>query len=341
MQLRTDYLGLELKNPLVAAASPVSRSLGGIRQLEDAGVGAIVLPSLFEEQIIREEEFMEASLAAGADSNPEATTYQPTADTEHAGVADYLRTITAAKRAVDIPVIASLNGVSSGGWMRYAALMEEAGADALELNLYYIPTDLDQSGLELENCYLQAIHTVLSQIKIPLAVKVGPYFSSFPNMAHRIAATGASGLVIFNRFYQPDFDLDTQEVVPSLAYSRSEDLRLPLRWTAILYGKIPIDIAITTGVHTSGDLIKSIMAGATVAMMASELLQNGLGRVAQILDQTEFWMSEHEYETVKQMRGSMSQRNVADPSTFERSNYMKVLHSFKHEVYGSAAGGAR
>ena len=331
MQLKTDYLGIDLKNPVVASASPISRTLAGIRQLEDAGVGAIVLPSLFEEQIVQEEQFLDASLNAGSESYAEATTYFPQTDIEPSGVAEYLRTISAATRAVDVPVIASLNGISAGGWMRYAALMEEAGADALELNLYYIPTDLDQVGLDLENCYLQAINTVLSQIKIPLAVKVGPFFSSFPNMAHRIAATGARGLVMFNRFYQPDFDLDAQEVVPSLAYSRSEDLRLPLRWAAILYGKLPIDIAITTGVHTSADLLKSIMAGANVAMIASELLQHGLGRVSELLDGVEEWMEEHEYSSVVQMRGCMSQRNVADPSSFERSNYMKVLHSFKYD----------
>jgi dihydroorotate dehydrogenase (fumarate) len=245
------------------------------------------------------------------------------------GPEEYLRTIARAKRAVKVPVIASLNGSTTGGWTRHARLIEDAGADALELNLYYLPTDADRTGAEIEARYLDVVRAVVGYVKIPVAVKIGPFLSSLPNFARQVQEAGAAGLVLFNRFYQPDIDLEELEVVPGLTLSRSEDLRLPLRWTAILSGRIGLDLAITTGVHTHYDVLKAVMAGANVAMMASELLEHGLGRVGNVLVDIEHWMQVHEYESIGQMRGSMSQKNVADPGVFERANYMKVLYSFR------------
>jgi dihydroorotate dehydrogenase (fumarate) len=332
--LTTSYLGLPLKNPIVASASPLSRDREGIRRLEDAGAAAVVLPSLFEEQITQESRELDHFLSYGADSFAEALSYFPEMESYNTGPEGYLDLIRQAKEAVEIPVIASLNGVSRGGWTHYARLMEQAGADALELNIYYIATDPTLSSAIVERMYVDVVREVRASLQIQLAVKVGPYFSSMAHMAGSLAAAGADALVLFNRFYQPDFDLQSLEVVPHLVLSTSNELRLPLRWVAILYGRIPVDFAITSGVHTHEDLLKAMMAGANVAMLASELLEHGVGRIGEILQEMAGWMETNEYESVAQMRGSMSQRHVAEPAAFERANYMKVLNSFRPDPTG-------
>jgi dihydroorotate dehydrogenase (fumarate) len=332
--LSTSYLGLILKNPTVSAASPLAHDLDGIRRLEDAGAAAVVLPSLFEEQINEESRQIDHFLTYGTESFAEALSYFPEMESYNTGPEGYLNLISQAKQAVDIPVIASLNGVSRGGWTHYARLLEQAGADALELNIYYIPTDPGMPATAVEQMYVDVVRDVRATILIQLGVKIGPYFSSMAHMAARLATAGADGLVLFNRFYQPDFDLQNLEVVPHLVLSNSNELRLPLRWVAILYGCVPVDFAITSGVHTSEDVLKAVMAGANVAMMASELLANGVGRIRVILDEMRQWMEEYEYQSVSQMRGSMSQRHVSEPAAFERANYMKTLHSFRPDPTG-------
>jgi dihydroorotate dehydrogenase (fumarate) len=290
--------------------------------------------SLFEEQIVGESHLLDHFLSFGTDSFAEALDYFPEMDSYNVGPHGYLELISKAKKAVNVPITGSLNGVSTGGWVEYARMIEEAGADALELNIYYIPTDPGISGAEVEQMYLDVVRDVKASIHIPLAVKLGPFFSSFANMATRFAHEGADGLVIFNRFYQPDFDLERLEVVPNLQLSSSWEMRLPLRWVSILYGRVPVDFAITRGVHTYEDVLKGIMAGAKVTMMASELLRNGTGRIGAIVQELTHWLEEHEYESVKQAQGSMSQKNVAEPAAFERANYMKVLQSWKFDPTG-------
>lgn len=334
MDLTTTFMGMTLKHPIVPSASPLSSTLDGIRRLEDAGASAVVMASLFEEQIMAESKALDHYLSYGTESYPEALNYFPSMASYNVGPEGYLRLISKAKEAVDIPVIASLNGVSSGGWIEYARYMEEAGADGLELNIYYIPTDVALSGTEVREMYLNVVRDVKASVHIPLAVKVGPYFSAFANMAGLLHEAGASALVMFNRFYQPDFDLETLEVVPNLVLSSSHEMRLPLRWVAILYGQVAADLAITSGVHTYTDVLKGLMAGANVTMMASELLRNGPQRIGQIVAEVQQWMEVHEYESVTQMRGSMSQRNVAEPAAFERANYMKVLESWRQDPTG-------
>jgi len=329
MDLSTTYLGLKLKNPLVPSASPLSQTLDGIRRLEDAGAAAIVLYSLFEEEIEGKSHLLDHYLNAGTESFAEALSYFPDMARYNVGPDAYLRHLNNAKKAVDIPIIGSLNGVSTGGWVRYARYIEEAGADALELNIYYVPTELHTSAISVEERYLDVVRAVKDQVSIPVAVKVGPYFSSFANMAFRLAKAGADGLVLFNRFYQPDFDLEQLRVTPNLVLSTSQELRLPLRWLAILYGRVPVDLALTTGVHTDEDVLKGLMAGAKVTMMASELLHNGIKRIDEILSGVETWMEEHEYESVAQMQGSMSQIHVTEPAAFVRANYMKELQSWR------------
>jgi dihydroorotate dehydrogenase (fumarate) len=328
VDLSTTYLGLNLKNPLVASASPLSKQLETARQLEGAGVSAIVMYSLFEEQIIQESLKLHRDLERGTYSYAEALQHIPDYGTYSIGPERYLEHLSRVKQAVDVPVIGSLNGVSSGGWLDYARKIEEAGADALELNLYDLATDVALTSMELEDRHIQLVMDIRKAIKIPLAVKLSPFYTALPNFARRLVEAGAEGLVLFNRFYQPDFDLDALEVVPNLVLSNSYELRLPLRWIAILFGRVKADFALTSGVHTVEDLVKSVMAGASVAMTASELLKNGVGRVAQILTDLQSWMEEHEYESVTQMKGSMSQQAVADPGIFERANYMKVLSSY-------------
>lgn len=334
MDLTTTYMGLSLKNPMVPSASPLSGRVENICRLEDAGAAAVVMYSLFEEQITRESHQLDHYLSYGSESFAEALNYFPDMGTYNIGPEEYLNLIRRAKLAVDIPIIGSLNGVSSGGWIEYAQKIEEAGADALELNIYYIPTDIGMTGTEVEQMYVDVVWDVKRSISIPIAVKLSPYFSATANMTYRLAEAGADALVLFNRFYQPDFDLENLEVVPHLVLSDSDELRLPLRWVAILYGRVPVDFAITSGVHTYEDVLKGLMAGAKVTMMASELLQNGLPRLRQILQEMLIWMEAHEYESVTQMQGSMSQQNVAEPAAFERANYMKVLQSWRPDPAG-------
>src|SRR5574339_657294 len=328
--LSTTYLGLGLKNPLVAAASPLSKKIDRARRLEEAGISAIVMYSLFEEQIIRESLELDHYLSRGANAFPEAMSYLPDGGLYGVSPERYLNQLAGLKKALTIPVIGSLNGVSRGGWTSYARKMEEAGADALELNMYYLATDPETSSNDIENTQVELVAEIKSAISIPLAVKISPFVTSLPHFARRLADAGADGLVLFNRFYQPDFDLEELEIVHSLDLSTSADLRLPLRWISILYGKVDADLALTSGVHTSRDVLKAVMAGAQVAMIASELLWDGsTKRVQEILEHTQSWMEEHEYLSIKQMIGSMSQKSVKDPAAFERANYMKVLNSFR------------
>lgn len=328
MDLTTTYLGLTLKNPLVPSSSPLSRNLNSLRRMEDNGASAIVLYSLFEEQITLESHNLNHYLTQGVESFPEALTYFPEAAEYETGPDEYMEHIRKAKEALTIPIIASLNGVSTGGWVKYAKNIEEAGADALELNVYYLPTDPNLSGAEVEQIYLDVLKDVKAAVKIPVAMKLSPYFSAMANMAHRLTDAGASGLVLFNRFYQPDLDIENLEVVPHLLLSTSAEQRLPMRWIAILYGRVQADLALTTGMHTSEDVLKGLMAGASVTMMASELLRNGVGRLKEILLDLERWMVEYEYESLSELKGSLSQINCAEPAAFERANYMRVLSSY-------------
>jgi dihydroorotate dehydrogenase (fumarate) len=326
--LTTTYLGLPLKNPLVASASPLSKKVETAVALEDAGVAAIVMYSLFEEQIIQESLKLDRDLSRGVDAFAESLHYFPQQGTYSIGPEKYLEHLGQVKQAVNIPVIGSLNGVSSGGWVEYAQKIEQAGADALELNLYYLATDPDLTSAELEDKYITLVRDVRKQVDIPLAVKLSPFITSLPNFALHMVEAGADGLVLFNRFYQPDFDLEELDVVPNLVLSNSHELRLPLRWTAILYGRVQADLALTSGVHTAEDVIKAVMAGASVTMIASEFLKNGIGRAPEILDEVQDWLEQREYESIDQMKGSMSQQAVAEPDSFERANYMMVLGSY-------------
>lgn len=337
MDLTTRYMGLTLKHPVVPSASPLSKNLDGVKRLEDAGASAIVTSSLFEEQIDAESHRLDHYLSYGEESFAEAQQYFPDLQSYNVGRDEYLELLSGAKAAVEVPVIASLNGVSTGGWTRYARLMQDAGADALELNVYYIPTDPDLSSTEIERMYVEVLQEVKQSVTIPVAAKVGPFFTAFAHVARQLEHAGADALVLFNRFYQPDFDLDELEVVPHLVLSDSDELRLPLRWTAILHGRVGVDLAITSGVHTGADALKAMMAGAKVVQVASELLHGGLGRLQQIVDEMAAWMHEKEYDSIRQMQGSMSQKNVAEPAAFERANYMKTLASWKADPTGRLA----
>jgi len=334
VDLTTNYLGLTLKNPLVASASPLSQKIETVRQLEDAGVSAVVMYSLFEEQIIADSLRLHRDLSQGTDSFAEAMTYLPdlTAYSDlrqyNIGPEVYVDNLYNLKRAVEIPVIGSLNGITNGGWIEYAHKIQEAGADALELNIYNLPTDPEMTSSALEERYIDLVRSIRASIKIPIAVKLSPFFTALPNFAKRLTEAGVNGLVLFNRFYQPDFDLDELEVVPRLVLSSSQELRLPLRWIAILYGRIPVDFALTSGIHTPEDIIKATMAGTSACMMASTLLKYGIGHAAELLAGIHSWMEVNEYESIAQMKGSMSQQAVAEPAAFERANYIKVLSSF-------------
>ncbi|NPV76512.1 MAG: dihydroorotate dehydrogenase-like protein [Anaerolineae bacterium] len=332
IDLTTSYLGLQLKNPLVAAASPLSKKLSNVRKLEDAGVSAVVMYSLFEEQISHESRALDYFLSRGTESFAEALSYFPEMEHYNIGPDEYLNLIQKLKSSIDIPVIASLNGVSTGGWIEYAHRMQQAGADALELNIYYIPTDFDITSKDLEQSYVNLVSDLRKQIRIPLAVKLSPFFTALPSLARQLVEAGAGGLVLFNRFYQPDLDIEMLEVIPSLELSTSSELRLPLRWVAILYGRISADLALTTGIHSAEDIIKGIMAGASVVQPASALLRNGIHWAKEALSGIEEWMEKFEYESVRQMRGSMSQQAVAEPAAFERANYMKALTSFDNRI---------
>jgi dihydroorotate dehydrogenase (fumarate) len=334
VDLTTRYLGLSLKHPIITSASPLTATVDGICRLEEAGAAAVVLPSLFEEQIDAEAHNLDHYLGYAADSFAEALSYFPEAAQYRVGPDEYLERIASARALTDIPIIGSLNGVSPGGWTDYAHLIEQAGAHALELNVYYVPTDLQMRGSAVEELYLDVLREVRRTVAIPVAMKLSPYFSATANMAAMLADGGADGLVLFNRFYQPDFDLESLTVVPHLVLSTDWELRLPLRWVAILYGRVPADLAITSGVHGYEDVLKSVMAGASAVMLASELLQHGIGRIGEIVHAMTVWMTEHEYESVAQMQGSMSQLRVAEPAAFERANYVKVLQSWRPDPSG-------
>jgi len=328
IDLSTTYLGLTLKNPLVASASPLTEDLGNVRRMEDAGAAAVVMHSLFEEQINLESQELDRYLSHGTESFAESLTYFPDLTDYNLGPDKYLEHLRRVKAAVGIPVIGSLNGVSTGGWIRYAKMMQEAGADALELNVYFIPTDSTLTSAQVEQMYLDLVRDVKAMLKIPVAVKLGHAFTTMANMARRLDQAGANALVLFNRFYQPDFDLEKLEAVPTLTLSSSYELLLRLHWVAILYGHVRADLAVTGGVHTALDVLKAMMAGARVAMMTSALLKNGIGHLRTLPASLVAWMEEHEYTSIRQMQGSMSYRSIANPAAFERANYMKVLSSY-------------
>ena len=333
MDLRTTYMGLNLKTPLVVSAcQPLTDDIGKIRKIEDAGAAAVVLYSLFEEQLRLESQELDHHLAAGADSYAEALSYFPTEEDYHLGPSEYLEHIRKAKAAVKIPVIASLNGNTLGGWTDFAKQIEQAGADALELNIYNIPTDLNLSGAAVEQTYVDVVKAVKGSVKIPVAVKLSPFFSNMANMAKKFDDTGVNGLVLFNRFYQPDLNLEELEVQPSVLLSTPQALRLPLRWLAILHGKIRADLAGTSGVHTAQDVLKMLMAGANCTMIASALLMRGVDHLRTMEQGLREWMEQHWYESVEQMQGSMSQLKCPNPSAFERAQYMRAITSFKPTV---------
>jgi len=324
-KLNTRYLGLEIKNPLIASASALSKNLDNIKKMEDSGLGAVVLYSLFEEEITHESKALNHFLIRKEESFWEAVTFYPDLENYNVGPEKYLNVVRSAKEAVNFPVIGSLNGVSTGGWIRYAKLIEEAGADALELNLYYLPTNPDFDTATLEEAQIQLVKEVQKSIKIPLAVKLSPFYTSLPNFTASLSDAGAHALVIFNRFYQPDFNLERLEVIPNLTLSTSADILLPLRWTAILYDRIKPQIALTSGVHTPEDIAKAVLAGAHAVMTTSELIVNGISKASEMIAGFSDWMTAHEYKSVDEMRGSMSQKNVENPAAFERANYMKAL----------------
>ena len=328
IDLSTSYLGLQLKNPVVVSSSPLQRELDNIRRMEDAGAAAVVMHSLFEEQINVESEELNRWLENATESFAESLHYLPDLENYNHGPDSYLELLARVKKSVRIPVIASLNGSSMGGWTRYAKMMEEAGADAIELNTYYVATDATVPGSQVEEMYIDLVKQVKASVHIPLAIKVTHFFSSIPSMMRQLDDAGADGLVLFNRFYQPDIDLEQLEVVPQLVLSRSYELLLRLNWVAIVYGSVRADLAITGGVHTAGDLLKGMMVGARVTMMTSALLENGIDHIRAVLTDVTRWMQDHEYDSIRQMQGSMSRRAVPNPSAFERANYMRVLSSY-------------
>jgi len=327
IDLSTTYLGIHLRTPLVASASPLSHELSGIRSLEDAGASAIVLYSLFEEQLRQESAALEHHLAAGTESFAESLTYFPAPSEFHTGPEGYLEHILHAKAAVNVPVIASLNGSTLGGWIEFARQIEQAGADALECNIYFLPADMDMTGADVEKMYVDIVRAVKASVSIPVAVKLSPFFSNMAAMARRLDAVGADGLVLFNRFYQPDIDLEELELKPNVLLSTPQDLRLPLTWIGILYARIRASLAATSGVHSAEDVIKMLMVGANATMLCSALLRHGPGHLRQVETGIRQWMEVHEYDSVRQMQGSMSQLRCADPSAFERAQYMRAVKS--------------
>ncbi|HLP91060.1 MAG TPA: dihydroorotate dehydrogenase-like protein [Nostocaceae cyanobacterium] len=328
MDLTTTYLGLELRSPLVPSASPLSVEIDNICLMEDSGAGAVVMHSLFEEQLRLELFELHHHLNYGTESFPEALTYFPEVENFRVGPEEYLNHIRQAKERVKIPIIASLNGSTVGGWTNYARQIEQAGADALELNIYYVPTDPNLTGEEIEQTYLNILRAVKAAITIPVAVKISPYFTNLASMARRLDQAGADGLVLFNRFYQPDINLDNLEVEPHVLLSTPQAMRLPLRWIAILYGHLQADLAATSGIHYAQDVIKMLMVGANVTMLCSVLLRQGIEHIHCIEKGMQEWMEQHEYESVRQMQGSMSQKNCANPSAFERAQYMRALQTY-------------
>ncbi|HLK62014.1 MAG TPA: dihydroorotate dehydrogenase-like protein [Bryobacteraceae bacterium] len=328
IDLTTTWMGLKLKNPLVASSSPMCEDVGNIRRIEDNGAAAVVLHSLFEEQIEHESDELDRFMTESSDVSAESTTHFPDLTHRVMGPDSYLAHIIKCKQAVRIPVIASLNGNTKGGWLQYARQIEQAGADALELNIYHIPVDPEVTGEQVEQRYVDLIRAVKAEVTIPVAVKLGPYFSSMANVAKKLDAAGADGLVLFNRFYQPDYDLEALEVVPNLILSNSHELLLRLHWIAVIYGSIRADLGLTGGVHSATDIVKAMMAGARIAMMTSALLKRGISYLDTLCTELLIWMGEHEYDSIKQMQGSMSRQSVPQPGAFERANYMKVLSSY-------------
>lgn len=336
IDLSTNYLGLKLKNPVVVSASPLTEKLENFARLEDAGASAIVMYSLMEEQIEAESENIDNALEYGANSYAESTSYLPDMAKYQIGPDRYLELIHKGKASVDIPVIASLNGRSPGGWVRYAENMQQAGADALELNIFDVASDPDISASDLETRYCSIVRAIRKSVRIPIAVKIGPYFTSCANFVKKLSEAGADGVVIFNRFYQPDFDLEEMEVTPNLVLSSPHELRLRLHWAAILYHQVETYIAITGGVHDASDVLKCMMAGAHVSMMTSALLKYGVEHIGSVLAGLERWMEEHEYVSIRQMRGAMSMVNIENPAAFLRGNYLKTLGSYTWREPGTA-----
>jgi len=330
MDLTTNYLGLKLRTPLVVAASPLSEDLDNIKRMEDAGAAAIVLYSLFEEQLRQDRLELNQHLQQGTESFAESLSYFPDAEEYRLGPEEYLKHVSAAKKATRIPIIASLNGSSTGGWTEYAKQIQKAGADALELNIYYIPTDMNLTGTEVELTYLEILKAVKAEVTIPVAVKLSPFFSNFANMAKRLDQAGADGLVLFNRFYQPDIELESLEVKPNILLSTPMAARLPLRWIALLHGRLQASLAATSGIHRASDALKMLMAGADVTMLCSTLLRHGIPQISLIERDLAGWLQEHEYESVKQLKGSLSQKNCPEPAAFERAQYMKALTGYNH-----------
>ncbi len=331
MDLRTTYMGMELQHPIVASASPLSGSVSSIRRLEDAGAAAVVLFSLFEEQLKHESAALEYLMTAGTESFAESLSYFPEVDDYTVGPDRYLELVRQASEAVDIPIIASLNGITNTGWIEYARLMQEAGARGIELNIYYIPADLTTSGREVEQRYIEIVKAVKAAVSIPVAVKLSPFFSAIGSMAKALDDVGADALVLFNRFYQPDFDLDKLEVAPNLQLSTPDEIRLPLLWIAVLHGRLRASLGATRGVHSPVEVVKYLMAGADAVMTTSALLKHGVDYLGTLREGLRTWMEMRRYESVAQMKGSMSQRNVSDPTAFERANYIKTLESYKVE----------
>jgi len=329
MDLRTTYMGMELKHPIVASASPLAGTVANIKRLEDAGASAVVMFSLFEEQLKHESAALEYLMTAHTESFAESLNYFPEVDDYTVGPDSYLDILRRASEAVDIPIMGSLNGITNAGWIEYAQLMQQAGAKGIELNIYYIPADLTTSGREVEERYIEIVKAVKAAVTVPVAVKLNPFFSAIGSMIRALDDAGADALVLFNRFYQPDFDLDKLEVAPNLNLSSPDEIRLPLLWIAVLYGKLRASLGATRGVHTPTEVVKYLMAGADVVMTTSALLKNGVDYMTTLRDGLQAWMEMHNYSSVAQMKGSMSQHNVADPTAFERANYIKTLESYK------------
>ena len=328
MDLTTNYLGLKLRSPLVVSASPLSENVDSIKRMEGAGASAVVLYSLFEEQLRHDRLELHERLESGTESFAEALTYFPEPEDFRLGPEEYLKHIAAAKKATHIPIIASLNGSSVGGWTEYARQIEGAGADALELNIYHIPTDLNLPGGAVEETYLDILRAVKSEVTIPVAVKLSPFFSNFANMARRLDDAGANGLVLFNRFYQPDIEMESLEVKPNILLSTPMAMRLPLRWIALLHGRLNASLAATSGIHRASDALKMLMAGADVTMLCSTVIRHGIPQIAMIEREMVGWLEEHEYESVSQLKGSLSQKNCAEPAAFERAQYMRAITGF-------------
>ncbi len=329
MDLSTNYLGLRLAHPLMPGASPLADSLDTVKRLEDAGAAAIVLRSLFEEQITRERDGLVHNIEVTANTSAEALAYFPKPEDFVFQTHEYLEQIRKIKAAVRIPVVASLNGTTNEGWLTYAKTMQEAGADALELNVYFIATSPKESGADVERRTVEILRAVKKAVTIPVAMKLSPFYSSVAHLAHQLDEAGADGIVVFNRFYQPDIDVEALEAVPSLHLSDSSELLLRIHWLAILWGQVKASLAASGGVHTGLDAVKAVMAGASAVQVVSRLLEDGPERLLTIIQGMKHWMEEHDYESVAQMRGSMSLQKSPDPAAFERGNYMKVLRSWR------------